>query len=79
MNDIEDHFLSEREPWAHGERWPVRAVQQPGRASVHAVLEQWQPFPNVTGPETVQDLGMWMASRAATVFLPTTQGTGAPQ
>ena len=46
-------------------------MAQPLRASEYALLEQWQPVPNVTGPETVPDTGMWMASRAAAILLPT--------
>jgi len=37
----------------------------PTRSSQHVILEQWQGFPNVTGPEMVEDTGMWMASQAA--------------
>jgi hypothetical protein len=37
----------------------------PGRLSEHAVLEQWQPFPELTGPEQQPDTGMWMALQCA--------------
>ena len=40
-------------------------MQLPARMSEHAVLEQWQPFPNTTGPETAPNTGMWMASACA--------------
>lgn len=42
----------------------------PNRLSEHAVLEQWMQYPNVTGPETVQDTNMWMASHAAKLIMP---------
>eukprot|EP01043_Picozoa_sp_COSAG02_P010812 COSAG02_NODE_389_length_23251_cov_259.067640_4_plen_416_part_00 len=42
----------------------------PGRRSHHALLEQWQAYPNRTGPETEPDTGMWMASSAATILKP---------
>jgi len=42
----------------------------PGRHSNHAVLEQWQAYPNRTGPETALDTGMWMASSAAAILKP---------
>lgn len=41
----------------------------PDRLSEHAVVQQWQPYPNVTGPETVSDTGMWMASHAAKLIM----------
>ena len=40
-------------------------MQQTGRSSEHVVLEQWQPYPNVTGPEQEPDTNMWMATHAA--------------
>ena len=40
------------------------------RGSTHAILEQWQSFPNTTGPETTPDTGMWMASQAAAILKP---------
>jgi hypothetical protein len=43
-------------------------MQLPGRTSQHAILEQWQRFPNVTGPEAVADTGMWMCSKAAAII-----------
>ena len=43
-------------------------MAQPGRRSQHALLEQWQAFPNRTGPETEPDTGMWMASAAAAIL-----------
>ena len=42
----------------------------PGRASQHVLFEQWQAFPNVTGPERVEDTGMWMVSKAAAIVRP---------
>jgi hypothetical protein len=39
-----------------------------GRLSDHALLEQWQAYPNRTGPETELDTGMWMASAAAAIL-----------
>ena len=39
-----------------------------GRLSQHALLEQWQAYPNRTGPETQMDTGMWMASSAAAIL-----------
>jgi len=41
-----------------------------GRLSQHALLEQWQAYPNRTGPETELDTGMWMASAAAAILNP---------
>ena len=43
---------------------------QPGRTSSHAILEQWQPYPNIPGPETLKYTGMWMASQVAWVIKP---------
>lgn len=40
-------------------------LQLPNRLSEHAVLEQWQPYPSMTGPETCLYTGMWMASQCA--------------
>ena len=40
-------------------------LMQPERLSEYAVLEQWQPFPNVTGPETTKYSSMWMAAQCA--------------
>ena len=37
----------------------------PGRMSEHVVLEQWQPYPSITGPEDVANTGMWMALQCA--------------
>ena len=39
----------------------------PGRSSQHVVFEQWQAYPNATGPETRPDTGMWMVSQAAAI------------
>lgn len=41
----------------------------PDRLSNHAVVQQWQPYPNVTGPESKADTGMWMASHAAKLIM----------
>ena len=38
---------------------------QTQRLSKYAVLEQWQPFPNITGPETAKYSSMWMAKECA--------------
>ena len=38
---------------------------QSERLSEYAVLEQWQPFPNVTGPDTTKHTSMWMAAQCA--------------
>ena len=46
-------------------------MQLPNRLSNHAVLEQWQDYPSVTGPESVVDTGMWMASQCADIIRPT--------
>ena len=40
-------------------------MKLPGRMSEHAVLEQWQPYPSITGPESVANTGMWMALQCA--------------
>eukprot|EP00035_Acanthoeca_spectabilis_P030603 m.10105 g.10105 ORF g.10105 m.10105 type:complete len:114 (+) comp4270_c0_seq1:831-1172(+) len=45
-------------------------VQLANRSSHHVLFEQWQAFPNVTGPESVKDTEMWMASQAAAIVLP---------
>ena len=51
-------------------------LQLPSRGSQHAILEQWQTFPNVTGPETAMDTGMWMASQAAGMLKPRSDHRG---
>lgn len=45
-------------------------VQLPDRGSQHAIFEQWQTYPNRTGPETAPDTGMYMASQAAAIVAP---------
>lgn len=40
-------------------------MRLPSRLSEHAVLEQWQPHPNTTGPASLPYSGMWMASAGA--------------
>ena len=42
----------------------------PDRSSQVALFEQWMAFPNVTGPETEEDTGMWMVSKAAALVRP---------
>ena len=42
----------------------------PDRSSQVALFEQWMAFPNVTGPETEEDTGMWMVSKAAAIVRP---------
>ena len=46
-------------------------MQQVGRLSDHAVLEQWQDYPASTGPEGAVDTSMWMASQCADIIRPT--------
>ena len=43
-------------------------MQLPSRQSEHAVLEQWQPFPSKTGPETAEHTAMWMGLQAAQII-----------
>lgn len=45
-------------------------MAQDGRRSQHILFEQWQAYPNVTGPETAKDTGMWMAAAAARIVHP---------
>ena len=45
-------------------------VQLPHRGSQHAIFEQWQSYPNRTGPETAVDTTMWAASQAAAIVAP---------
>ena len=44
----------------------------PRRGSQHTIFEQWQTYPNTTGPETAAytDTGMWMASQTAAIVVP---------
>ena len=42
----------------------------PGRSSRHVLFEQWQSYPNHTGPETVLDTGMAMVAAAAAIVKP---------
>ena len=45
-------------------------MRLPSRLSEHAVLEQWQPHPNTTGPASLPYSGMWMASAGAAAVRP---------
>ena len=51
-------------------------VRLPNRGSQHAIFEQWQAFPNATGPETAADTGMWMVSEAAAIVAATSDRAG---
>ena len=42
-----------------------RGMALPNRMSEHCVLEQWQPLPSLTGPESVENTGEWMVSQCA--------------
>jgi 4-alpha-glucanotransferase len=65
-------------PWS---RWPQEYKKRKSSALEkiieehkieyeYVVFEQWQTFPNRTGPETEPDTGMWMASAAAVIVKP---------
>jgi hypothetical protein len=49
------------------------------RKSSHAVLEQWQPYPNVTGPEDEPYTGMWMAQSCAAAIRKAPAAAGDPR
>jgi hypothetical protein len=42
-------------------------MRLPNRRSEHAVLQQWQPFPGLTGPASMRGTGMWVATEQAAI------------
>jgi len=61
-----------RPGWSAAQRtlnYTTGYTQLPNRLSQHAVLEQWQPYPNKTGPAFVVDTGMWVATQASTILV----------
>eukprot|EP00729_Bicosta_minor_P002384 gene2384-2136_t len=64
--------LGKRPGWSAAQRtlnYTTGYTQLPNRLSQHAVLEQWQPYPNKTGPAFVVDTGMWVATHASTILV----------
>ena len=53
-------------------------AQPKRRRSSYVLFEQWQPYPNRTGPASRRDSNMWMATRAAELVVLTEQPPPVP-